>query len=284
MMPLSNSSAEIHIPGGQFHLASSLRVNYLGIAAHQDDLEFMALQGILPGLANREASFGGVICTDGSGSPRSGKYAGTTDPEMATIRRREQRLAADIGQYRFVAQLGYSSKELRDGGSPIKEDLASLCIAAQPRIVYTHNPLDKHDTHLHVLANVIETLRSLPAEIRPEQLYGCEVWRGLDWVNDEEKVAFDVSGSPHIANALNGIFDSQIAGGKRYDLATDGRRRANATYAASHETDGATHLALAVDLSALLKNPRLDPVDFALGFIDRFRESAAAGLRRAFRS
>lgn len=242
MIALSHPSAEIHIPGGELHLVSSLRVHSLGIAAHQDDMEFMALQGILPGLADRGASFGGVICTDGSGSPRSGKYANTTDAEMTTIRRREQRLAADIGQYRFVAQLGYSSKELRDGGCLIKEDLTALCASAQPRVVYTHNPLDKHDTHLHVLANVIETLRSLPAEIQPEQLYGCEVWRGLDWVNDEEKVAFDVSGSPHIANALNGVFDSQIAGGKRYDLGTDGRRRANATYAASHATDTATHL------------------------------------------
>jgi len=117
MMPLSNSSAEIHIPGGQFPLESSLRVHYLGIAAHQDDLEFMALQGILPGLANRSASFGGVICTDGSGSPRSGRYAGTTDAEMAAIRRREQRLAADIGQYKFIAQLGTRARNSATEGA-----------------------------------------------------------------------------------------------------------------------------------------------------------------------
>ena len=34
--------------------------------------------------------------------------------------------------------------------------------------------------------------------------------------------------------ALIGVFDSQIAGGKRHDLAVLGRRRANATYNASH--------------------------------------------------
>ena len=284
MISLFHPSAEIHLPVSESHPEASLQVAHLGIAAHQDDLEFMALQGILPGLASREASFGGVICTDGSGSPRSGKYAETADAEMAAIRRREQRLAAEIGQYKFIAQLGYSSRELREGSHSLKTDLARLCSAARPRIVYTHNPLDKHDTHLHVLANVIEALRVLPEELRPEKLYGCEVWRGLDWVNDEEKVAFDVSAAPHIANALNGVFDSQIAGGKRYDLATDGRRRANATYAASHATDHATHLALAIDLSDLLENTRLDPVEFALGFIDRFRVSAEAGLRRAFRS
>lgn len=284
MIALSQPSAEIQFPAGELQPDASLQVEHLGIAAHQDDLEFMALQGILPGLADQQACFGGVICTDGSGSPRCGKYAGTTDAEMAAIRRREQRLAAAIGQYKFIAQLGYSSKELRDGSRSLTADLATLCTAVRPRIVHTHNPLDKHDTHLHVFASVIEALRSLPEEIRPEMLYGCEVWRGLDWVNDEEKVAFDVSQAPHIANALNGVFDSQIAGGKRYDLATEGRRRANATYAASHATDQATHLALAIDLSALLKDTRLDPVAFALGFIDRFRASAEAGLRRAFRS
>jgi len=34
--------------------------------------------------------------------------------------------------------------------------------------------------------------------------------------------------------ALLGVFESQIAGGKRYDLALMGRRRANATYFESH--------------------------------------------------
>ena len=81
-----------------------------------------------------------------------------------------------------------------------------------------------------------------PPRARPAQLYGCEVWRDLDWMLDEEKVVFDLSAHESLQAALLGVFDSQICGGKRYDLATQGRRRAHATYAASHGTDEATSL------------------------------------------
>ena len=77
---------------------------------------------------------------------------------------------------------------------------------------------------------------------RPKKLYGCEVWRDLGWMQDEEKIVFDVSKMDSIQNALVAVFDSQVSGGKRYDLATMGRRVANATYFTSHATDNATGL------------------------------------------
>jgi hypothetical protein len=55
---------------------------------------------------------------------------------------------------------------------------------------------------------------------------GCEVWRDLDWLLDSDKVALDSSAKPELAAALLKVFDSQISGGKRYDLATLGRRAA----------------------------------------------------------
>ncbi len=61
-------------------------------------------------------------------------------------------------------------------------------------------------------------------------MYGCEVWRDLDWLNDDEKVLLDCSQHQNIARALSSVFDSQIIGGKRYDLAVEGRRAANATF------------------------------------------------------
>ncbi len=39
---------------------------------------------------------------------------------------------------------------------------------------------------------------------------------------DEDKVAFDLSAQENLQMALLGVFDSQISGGKRYDLATMG--------------------------------------------------------------
>ena len=113
-------------------------------------------------------------------------------------------------------------------------------------------------------------MRELPADQRPKQVIGCEVWRNLDWLPDEDKVLMDVSGRDNLAAALNGVFDSQIAGGKRYDLATLGRRAANATFFASHSTDAATQLIFGLDLTPVVTNDSKDIVDFVCDFIDRF--------------
>jgi len=138
-------------------------------------------------------------------------------------------------------------------------------------VVYTHNLADKHDTHVAVALRAIAAIRLLPAADRPGRLYGCEVWRDLDWMPDEEKVAFDLSAHEDLQAALLGVFDSQIRGGKRYDLATRGRRRAHATYADSHGKDRATSLSYAMDLTPLVTDPSLSPAAYVRGVIDRFR-------------
>jgi hypothetical protein len=97
---------------------------------------------------------------------------------------------------------------------------------------------------------------------------------------DDEKVIFDVSAHDNIQVALVSIFDSQVAGGKRYDLATMGRRRANATYYASHETDVATHTIYAMDLTLLVEDPTLDVQAYVVGFIERLADDVAARIER----
>ena len=68
-----------------------------------------------------------------------------------------------------------------------------------------------------------------------------------------------------------GVFDSQVTGGKRYDLATAGRRLAHATYYASHGTDEESALNFAMDLTPLVEDPSLNVTDYVLTFVDRFR-------------
>jgi hypothetical protein len=97
------------------------------------------------------------------------------------------------------------------------------------------------------------------------------VWRALDWLPDEDKQALPVSARSNIAAALVGVFDSQVTGGKRYDLATSGRRLAEATYFASHGTDKETALTFAMDLTPLVEDPDLAVSDHVLRFVDRFR-------------
>jgi hypothetical protein len=175
---------------------------------------------------------------------------------------------------------------VRDAGNraPV-DDLESILRAARPDVLYSHNPADKHDTHVAVLQALIEAVRRLPRELRPRQFLGCEVWRGLDWMVDGEKVVCDVGGRDHLAQALMGVFDSQIAGGKRYDLATMGRRRANATYFESHGVDKVEQLAYAFDLSPLLTDDALNVVDLVGKAIRSFERDVGKRLaQRAGRS
>ena len=278
-MKFHNSTADLFIPDGTPPDAALARVTHLGVGAHQDDLEFMAFHGILACYHSETEWFGGVTCTNGSGSARTGAYAKFSDEEMMQVRREEQRQAAIIGRYAAMIQLDYPSTVVKDAGdSRLKEDLLAILAAARPRVVYTHNPADKHDTHIAVVLPVIQAIRELPRDQRPAAVHGCEVWRNLDWLGDAEKIVHDVSGHENLAAALNGLFDSQIAGGKRYDLAVLGRRRANATFFESHDVDQSDALAFAMDLTPLAHDDSLDILEFVTGFIDRFRADVVAKL------
>jgi LmbE family N-acetylglucosaminyl deacetylase len=271
-MKLHNSTAGIFVPDGKSEAEALKRTTHMGIGAHQDDLEFMAFHGILACYANTEKWFGGVTCTNGSGSSRTGPYAGTTDAEMMAIRRQEQNTAAVIGQYGIMIQLDYPSSAVKSATDPaLKDDLKQILAEARPEIVYTHNPADKHDTHVGVVVAALQAMRELPREQRPAKVWGCEIWRNLDWLPDGEKVLMDVSGRDNLAASLNGIFDSQIVGGKRYDLATAGRRSANATFFESHATDKTTQLIFGIDLSPMVQDESIDILEFVLGFADRLK-------------
>jgi hypothetical protein len=88
---------------------------------------------------------------------------------------------------------------------------------------------------------------------------------------DEDKQVLPSSARSNIAAALVGVFDSQVSGGKRYDLATAGRRLAHATYYASHGTDEESALDFAMDLTPLVEDPDLPVLEYVGGFIERFR-------------
>jgi LmbE family N-acetylglucosaminyl deacetylase len=280
-MKFHNPGAEIYVPDASAAEQAIARSTHIAIGAHQDDLEIMAYQGILECFGQPEKHFSGVTVTNGAGSPRDDLYASYTDEDMQKVRRVEQRKAAYVGEYSAQVFLDYTSSAVKDKNNPdVVADLKQLLGTAKAKVVYTHNLADKHDTHVGVTLRVIKAIRNLPADARPENFYGCEVWRGLDWLNDDDKVIFDVSAHENLAVSLVGVFDSQICGGKRYDLATAGRRRANATYFASHATDVATSVIFGVDLTPLIKDDSLDPATYINGFIDRFAQEVSARLAK----
>lgn len=270
-MKLYNSTAEIFIPDQKPIDEAIKRTTHMAIGAHQDDIEIMAYDGIIKCFNHQENFFFGVVVTNGSGSAREGDYASYTDEEMIQVRKVEQKKAAFLGEFGALALLDYSSKEVKDPkNTVIENEIKRLLEAARPEVLYTHNLADKHDTHIGVTTKVIRALRQIKKENRPKKVYGCEVWRDLDWMIDDEKVRLNVSGHPNLAASLIEVFDSQIAGGKRYDLATMGRRLANATYSESHAVDQENYVTFAMDLTPLIEDDNLDMITYVTSYIDRF--------------
>lgn len=263
------AGVDIFVPGGGDWREALARVTHLGIGAHADDLEFMASAGIEECRAGGGV-FGGVTVTDGSGS-----VGGAQD--LVMVRREEQRQAAEMAGYAAMIQLARPSAEARTPGS-LAADLAEIFSACRPQIVYTHNPADRHETHIGVVRAVVEALRKLAPGQRPRQVFGCEVWGDLDWLTDGDRVRLDCGHDEDFAAKLNGVFRSQIAGGKRYDLAVTGRRRAQATFDDPRSADTADMVTLAMDLTPLLENDDLSLRDFVAAKLDRFREDVVRRL------
>lgn len=274
-------TAEVYVPDGEPVEKALSRTTHLCFAAHQDDIEIMAAQPILECFQQKDKWFTGVVVTDGRGSPRDDLYKEYTDDDMRLVRFKEQRKAAFVGEYSAQVMLDLPSKIVKDAArkEPV-EDILNVLRATKPQIVYTHNLADKHDTHVAVALRVIEALRRLDQSERPARLVGCEVWRALDWMVDVDKVQMNVSDHENLQLALLGVFDSQIAGGKRYDLASMGRRRANATYFESHGVDNTTGLSYAMDMSLLMSDAMKDPVVVAQDFIRRFAQDVNDRIRR----
>ena len=281
-MRFHNPAADVFVPDGSSPDAALARTTHLCIAAHQDDIEIMAYHGIAECFGRKDRGFTGVVVTNGAGSPRSGIYGQYSDEEMQKVRLIEQRKAAYVGEYACQIQLGFSSSQVKNPReTAVVEDLAAILRATRPEVVYLHNLADKHDTHIGVSMRAIAAMRSVSSETRPAKVYGCEVWRDLDWLSDDEKQTLPVSARSNMAAALVGVFDSQVTGGKRYDLATAGRRLAHATYFVSHGTDEESALSYAMDLTPLVDDPELSISEYVLATIDRFRADVAKRIATA---
>ena len=274
-------TAEIYVSDGELVEQALARTTHLCLAAHQDDIEIMAAQPILECFQQKDKWFSGVVVTDGRGSPRDGLYGEYSDEDMRLVRFKEQRKAAMIGEFAAQIMLDIPSKVIKEAArhEPV-DDIIAILRATRPRFVYTHNLADKHDTHVAVALRVIQALRELDPAERPERVTGCEVWRALDWMVDSDKVRMDVSGHENLQFALLGVFDSQIAGGKRYDLASMGRRRANATYFESHGVDETTGLSYGMDMTPLINDPTLTAADFVQSLVQRFASDVQERVKK----
>ena len=280
-MKFYNQEADIHVPDKLEEEQALARTTYMSIAAHQDDCEIMAYHAIEKCYDSEEDWYTAVILTDGGGSPRSGAYADYTNAQIHEKRSQEQRDAADVGKYAAVVQLAYSSEDVRTAKREIIEDeLVELIKKARPKYMFIHNPADRHETHLGASLRAIQALRKLPKEMRPEKVYGMEVWRSLDWLSAKDRLIFDTSGHPEIAQGVITAFESQCTPLKRFDLAALGRRLGNATFQAPRDNDVTNSCNIGVDLTPLIENPELDIKEFTLQLIRNFYQEAQELLER----
>lgn len=280
-MKFSHPQADVYVPDGGDADAALARTTHLCVIAHQDDIEINAYPAVTECYGHADRFLTGVTVTNGAGSSRTGPFADYTDEQMQTVRREEQREAARLGQYNLQIQLAHPSADVKPPGhAGVKADLTAIFAACRPQVVYLHQPLDKHDTHVAVLLRCLEAIRALPREQRPPRVLGIEAWRGLDWLMDDEKIALDASAHPELKLPIMQVFASQIAGGKRYDVAALGRRQANATFHTSHASDAFTEVCWALDLTPLAHDDALSVADFAAARIARLHDDVTKRIAK----
>lgn len=280
-MQFSRKDADVFVPDGAPMPEALRRATHVCVGAHQDDQEFMAFHGIALCFGRKDERYAGVVVTNGGGSSRTGIYADYTDEQMIAVRVQEQRKAATIGEYACEIQLMHPSGDVKKPGHPgVLADLMLIFETVTPQVLYLHNPADKHDTHVACCLRTIAAIRTLPKPRRPKRVLGCEIWRDLDWLHDADKQLLPVDRHKNLAAALNGVFDSQITGGKRYDAAVAGRRMAHATFFESHAIDAADALNFAMDLTPLVEDDALDVFEYTRGLIRSFEDEVRDRLAR----
>jgi LmbE family N-acetylglucosaminyl deacetylase len=266
------------VPDGAAVSEALSRTTHLGVGAHADDLEIMAIHGILACHLASERSFTGAVVTDGVGAPRpDGAFDAA---ELRAVRRAEQQRAAELGRYGAVAFLDHPSTAVKDPADErVTNDLVALLRASRPEVVYTHALADSHDTHVAVALRLIDACQRLDPEERPARVLGCEVWRDLDWLDASDKVELPLDGNAELQAALIGVFTSQLRAGKRYDLAALGRRRAHAVFSDARGADRHEGVVWAMDLTPLAHGDA-EPVQHMRALLQRFSSDVMARIER----
>jgi LmbE family N-acetylglucosaminyl deacetylase len=237
----------------------------------------MAIHGILRCYERADRWFCGAIVTDGTGGPVA---AGLADSgAIRDVRRREQERAATLGRYGAQVFLDHASADVRNANerAPVA-DLVTLLRATRPEVVYTHALSDAHDTHVAVALRLVAACRELAPTERPSRVFGCEVWRDLDWLPPSDQVALAVDERLELQSELVAVFESQLAL-KRYDAAALGRRTAHAVFSDSRASDRHRGVVWAMDLSPLVSGGG-SPADFLGGLVRRFEDDILARLTR----
>ena len=162
-MLFRHPKADLFIPDQCDPAQAFSRVTHLGIVSHQDDLEIAAYHGIADCFRSESKWFGGIVVTDGGGSPRKGAYEKYTDEQMQQVRQQEQRKAAFVGEYSVMVQLGYPSDDLKNARkTDVTADILKILTLTKPQLLAMLATgkvgAVEHDGDLGVLARLLAVL------------------------------------------------------------------------------------------------------------------------------
>ncbi len=281
-MKFKHPQAFIWVPPGISSEEALKRTTHLSIGAHPDDLEFMSFHGIESCYESKDSFYTGIVVTDGAKSVKAGPYQNMSPEQMARVRIEEQLKAAKLGKYNALIMLQYSSADLLSSSKGVRpwiQEIKKIFSYCNPHTLYSHNPFDKHPSHLAVILPLLQLLQKLEPKRKPKKFYACEVWRGLDWVLEQDRIALAL-GKPALSKKINLLFQSQIDAGKNYAEAVKGRRIANATFSNPHETDAASQIELALDLTSLMHRTRDQIFPYLKAILSRFEKDLTKNIQR----
>ncbi len=216
-------------------IKSANTTNLLAISAHQDDIEIMAMDGILRAYGSKKYAFYAAVVGDGANCLKAGKYSEVSDKEMIEARNQEQLRASQIGEYSKLYFLKHAHSEIeQEENESIIKELQKLILEVKPEIVYTHNIFDKNPHHVKITQLVIDAINGLNIDDRPRLLYGCEIFRSLDWLPDKYKITFDLSDNKELQQRLVNVYDTRVEQSRNYTKAVMGRKLANAAFVSSN--------------------------------------------------
>lgn len=264
-------------PAGSNIQSALAKANSIAVVAHADDALIM-----LPDQATAVGGTSGLIeilVTDGAGSVLPPGCR--TQSELVALREHEEIRVAQRAGFGGVIFLRASSATVRDTGERrVTQSIAAILACTHPEILVTHNPFDRHPTHLAVLARVLDAICRVPRRAWPLRLLGGEVWGGLDFLPAEIVQAHDISAQIETIGELMRLYETQNIN-QHYDLGAVGRYLSHATFHSSHARNEAVAMALTIDMTALLGRPASSLPDFVVRWFDRARNDQLTRLQPA---
>lgn len=246
--------------------------NYLCIAAHQDDIEMIALHGISQ-------------CFRNGYRMANKNFHGATlvKPEKDYERRiNEQEVAAVVGRYETIKNFEFDDLlEVRSRHDVVIVAVSRLVLKTRPRFIYTHSPFDIHGAHVGAMFCVVEAIKRAMrnSDWRPEKVYGVELWGSLDWLPEKFKETLILENCKRLSEDLLSSFESQNTD-RDYTGGFFARTKSNGVFSFLKNGERSTPRTFAIDLMPLCKGMRIE--DFIHVVVEESKNNIIGRITRVY--